>query len=298
MNSSLPSASPFAAFVAPARAYPQLWRLIVGLLLILVVMALVIGVALLAIWVLARPGGGGGWVTDLIAGQTTPSTFFLLFSMGGLALGAATAARLLHKRPAVSLIGPARRAARDFLVAAGVVALLYGAAMVIWSIKFDPVPNLPVDQWLMLLPLGLLALLIQTGAEEIAFRGYVFQQLAVRFRPVWIAMIGSSVIFGMLHYHAELPPLQRWLIVAWATGFGLAAADLTRVTGNIGAAWGFHMVNNCAAVLILATEGIAPGLALYHTPYNMAETPILSVIAVDGLVTLVAWIAVRRAVAR
>ena len=41
---------------------------------------------------------------------------------------------------------------------------------------------MPLAAWAAWLPLVLPALLVQTAAEEIAFRGYLMQGLAARFR--------------------------------------------------------------------------------------------------------------------
>ena len=97
MNTS--SAIPFAAFVEPARARPQVWRLLVGLLITVIVMALFVALLIAVFRVFAQPVARAHWIDALINGQDANSTLFNLFAITGMGLGAAVAARLLHRRP-------------------------------------------------------------------------------------------------------------------------------------------------------------------------------------------------------
>jgi membrane protease YdiL (CAAX protease family) len=188
---------------------------------------------------------------------------------------------------------------RDFVAAFGVVAGLMALSVIGWAWSYDAVPNIPPGRWLLLLPLTILALLIQTGAEELLFRGYLQQQLAARFRARIVWLFVPSILFGLVHLNPALAPESRWLIVGAATAFGLAAADLTARTGSIGAAWGFHFANNLLAVGVLATDGALTGLSLFRTPYTMDQSATLDPLVLFDLGFLVlAWWLVRRVVAR
>ena len=97
-----------------------------------------------------------------------------------------------------------------------------------------------------------LVLLIQTGTEELYFRGYLQQQFAADLRQA-LGLDGTAVAFVR---HRALYERQRaqtgWLYVFWATLLGLACADLTARTGNIGAAIGLHLSNNSFAFVLVA----------------------------------------------
>jgi hypothetical protein len=110
--------------------------------------------------------------------------------------------------------------------------------------------------------------LIQTGAEEVLFRGYMQQQLAARFSSPIMWMVLPSAIFAALHYQPEIMGDNTWLMMAAVFVFAVLAADLTAVTGNIGAAWAMHFVNNALAILVVATDGPLSGLALYIAPIS------------------------------
>ncbi len=55
------------------------------------------------------------------------------------------------------------------------------------------------------------ACLIQTGAEELVFRGYLQQQLAARFASPLIWMVLPALIFGAVHYDPATAGPNVWL---------------------------------------------------------------------------------------
>jgi len=291
--------SPFDAYIGPARPKSQLWRLLVGCLLCLVIYVGFVGVLFGLLVVMQGIDQAALLARELAEANTPTAALALLFTFAGMALGPIITVRLLHKRSAASLFGPRARVFRDFAIAAGTVGLIYGLAMVYWSTRYDAVPQLNVMLWLSFLPLAIVALLIQTGAEELVFRGYLMQQLAARFRSPLIWMVLPSVVFGAVHFDPTTGGDNVWLIIAAAGLFGLVAADLTAVTGSIGAAWGFHFANNFAALLIVAVDGTIPGLALYLTPYGAQDIATLRpLILLDLLALAIAWFLVRRILRR
>jgi hypothetical protein len=162
--------------------------------------------------------------------------------------------------------------------------------------------------WLALAPLALAALLVQTGAEELFYRGYVQQQVAARFDNPWVWLTLPNVLFALAHWDMEGAFVQNAQYVLWAFCFGLAASDLTARTGAIGAAVGFHLVNNVYAFAFFAPlEGPDSGLALFlFAPMgedalfdSLAETPLVSgpylaELLMVGLMWLAARVAIRR----
>ena len=300
MDSVVAMQRPFDRFIFPARAYPQLWRLALGGCLI-VVLSVAGSIVVFGLgWRIAAQGEDlMSWAGRMSAADTALGTLLLLMSFLGMALGAILAARWLHRRGAGTLFGPSVRVLRDFVSAFAVVTVLMLLSLALWSLANDAVPNLPPGTWALLLPLSLLGLLIQTGAEELVFRGYLQQQLAARFRSPLAWALVPSLLFGIVHFNPELPPAGTWTIVGAAAIFGLAAADLTARTGSIGAAWGFHFANNVMAVAILSTDGTINGLSLLRTPYSVEESLTLDALILLDLGFLVlAWWLVRRMVAR
>ncbi len=289
----------FDAYIGPARPKSQLWRLLIGSVLCIGIYTGFIGV-LFGLLILTQGVDQAALLAREVTEAKTPTAALaLLFTFVGMALGPIITVRLLHKRPAASLFGPRVRVIRDFAVAAGTVGLIYGLAMIFWTARHDAVPQLDFSLWLSFLPLAIVALLIQTGAEELVFRGYLMQQLAARFRSPLIWMVFPALIFGAVHFDPTTSGDNVWLIIAAAGLFGLVATDLTAVTGSIGAAWGFHFANNFAALLIVAVDGTIPGLALYLTPYGTEDIATLRPLILLDLLTLaIAWFLVRRILRR
>jgi uncharacterized protein len=290
----------FERFVLPARTRPQLWRLVVGLILAIVIYTLWVIAVLAAAWFTIGEGRNPTvWASGIAEADEPVGTLILLLTFVGMALGPMLVARWIHKRPAGSLFGPRVRTLRDFAIAAGIVFAVLGVSLGLWSFQYDAVPNLPVSLWLLLLPLTLLGLVVQTGAEEVLFRGYLQSQLAARFRSPIAWLVIPSLLFGIVHFDPTRAGDNAWLVVASAATFGLLAADLTARTGSIGAAWGFHFANNTVAIAILSTDGTISGLSRWLTPYTLAELdgPGL-IVALDVAMLILAWWLVRRAVAR
>lgn len=255
-----------ARFVDPARATSDPRLLLIG---VLVVETLYLAsVYLMAPFLTLVPLAPAAEV----AGGTTPRGLLIqLCSFITLGLAVVLVSRRLHGRGFVSLIGPLDEAWRHLLR----VTLVLGVLVLI--VEFVP-PDLELmnyvemrPMWLALLPLSLLALLIQTGAEELFYRGYVQQQLAARFERPWVWLVLPSVLFALAHWSPNLPPVDALHYLIWAFFFGLAAADLTARSGTLGPAIGFHLVNNALAFLLFGEAGgVDSGLALFLFP---AEPP-------------------------
>ena len=285
-------------FVAPARARAALWRLLIGLVVILLVYALCIA-GLFGI-LIATSGleGANAWMGRMANADTPTAALLVLATFIGMGLGPMLAARLLHGRAMATLFGSRARLVRDFAIAAAVCGVVYGLASLVPS-EVSPVPNLEFPLWASFLPLALVGVLVQTGAEEVLFRGYIQQQLAARFASPLMWMLLPSGVFAILHYQPTVMGENTWVVVAAVFLFALLAADLTARTGSIGAAWGFHFANNTVAILFLALDGPLSGLALYTVPMGaMTGAELRPMLLLDMVVTLLIWAAIRFAVTR
>ncbi len=288
---------PFERFVAPARQRPQLWRTLLGFLLIVTVTILG-AIAVMIAFIVARGlEPGMGYFQTMETEGATPT---LVIIMLGLFIfpfaGALLAARVLHERAPGTLLGPGLL--RGFGMAVAGAALVYLAVTVLLPATFDLEPNLPFEVFLGYLPFALVVLLIQTGAEEIVFRGYLQTQLAARFGNPLVWMLVPALGFGLLHGDPSGGVDKLWLMLP-PTLFGLIAADLTRVTGSIGAAWGLHFLNNVSAILFVSLDGELSGLALYRAPFGVDDISLADpLIWQDMVTTVIIWACLRLWLAR
>lgn len=284
--------------VAPARARPELWRLFVGIGLAIAT-GVALNAALARILAVVAPDF---WKHDLAEaaapGQTPAALLVILATFGFFTIGVAVAARLVHDRPALTLIGPPRVAWRQFRA---VLAALAALAIVVallppygTPLEGQPNPNLAPGTWLALLPLSLVAVLIQTSAEEILFRGYLQQQLAARFASplVWAGV--PSALFALGHYVPAETGENAVFVALWAAVFGLLMADLTARAGSLGPAIAIHFANNVTALLLFSASDSMNGLALYVSPAAAADPALVRAwLPVDFAAMVVAWLAAR-----
>ncbi len=289
----------FRRYIAPARARAQVWRLLLGAALVTATYLLGIAVIFALVALFSGPQYMLSWAMTMSSASTPAGMFMLFASFVGAALGPMLAVRWIHRRKIATLFGPRVRVLRDFAIAAVTVLVIYGALLALWSLKFDAVPNIQPARWLVLLPFALLGVLLQTGAEELVFRAYLPQQLAARFQSPWIWMVLPAIAFAALHYDRESSGSNTFMVIAAAGLFALIATDLTRRTGSIGAAWGFHFANNVLAIVFIATDGSITGLALYVTPYQASDTAVLPMLMLgDVAVMALAWLTLRRLLQR
>ncbi|MDF3349698.1 CPBP family intramembrane metalloprotease [Sulfitobacter sp. KE34] len=295
-----PDYSAHAAFVAPARSTSALWRFFLGLFV-----AVVAYVALNELYFQTVYGLAGSAAPslhgDLLKGATPQAMYLLLFSFGTMAMAVAVTVRIVHRRSAGSLFGLPGRLWPSFRAVSGAMLLLGVALAVLppWSMGGELTPNLPLSRWLLLLPLSLLAVLVQVSAEEIVFRGYVQQQLAARFNAPLIWMVLPSALFAAGHYLPAEAGENALMVALWAGFFGILMADLTARSGSLGPAIAVHLWNNVSAILIVSLPDDLSGLALYLTPFSMDDAAALrSWLPVDFALMLVSWLAARLAIRR
>ena len=282
-------------FVAPARLRPQVWRLVLGLGLILVVYLVWMAVIGLIVTLAVGVTGAEQALGQMGVGSTPLSILVLMLTFAGLILGTFAAVRWVHKRPIASLFGPRALLLRDFGVAFGVF-MAVSAPGIVWVLASGTLtPGVPLTTWVIYAVPVLLGLLLQTGAEEIVFRGYLQQQLAARFAARWVAFVIPSILFGLLHYAPDQMGQGTWLLVGLTGFFGLLMADLTARSGALGLAWGMHFGNNILAILIFTTGEALDGVALFRLPFSMTDpSSILGLLLADLAGIVLVWAVLRR----
>ena len=165
---------PHENLVSTAREKPQIWRLVLGLVVAGFV-TFFAGFAMRTVLGVVSPDLQRELLNPANGEGNTPLTLLLLlFSFGFVILGIFVAARLVQQRSPLSLIGPLSLAIRQFLRVAGLVIALGVLVMILPPYDMgEPLePNLPIGIWLALLPISLLAVLTQVASEEILFRLY------------------------------------------------------------------------------------------------------------------------------
>ncbi|HEX2037637.1 MAG TPA: type II CAAX endopeptidase family protein [Chloroflexota bacterium] len=156
---------------------------------------------------------------------------------------------------------------------------------------------------LALLLLKLVGPLATGFIEELAFRGYVFQNLGGRF-PIWVAALGAGVIFGLVHFGG--PGVNAWFVLS-TTVISVLLVITRLTTRTLWMAIGWHGAWNWAQYHLfgLAYVNVSDfGDAVFHVRQRGPELLVgqapaieggLLTIAVElvGLVVFLAWPAAR-----
>lgn len=286
----------FDTFIDPAYERNEIWRLLQGLITgtcVFVVLAFVIlgaGNGLLGLYDVDA-------LIDVLSKGVEPAAMFLILLSFFALMYATFAAAAWHHRDPGTLFGPRRIVVADFLRMGllSIVVLLGVGAGMHYVIQDTLTLQHPVSKWALMMLWAVPLLFVQISAEEVFFRGYLLQQLAARFNSPVIWAVFPSLLFGALHYDPSLDASLALMGVASATIFGLLAVDLTRMTGSLGAAMGYHFVNNFVAMLLVGFEGRLSGLALYLSGFTFDDVEVLRIlVAVDLAILFFVWAVARK----
>ncbi|MEP5762211.1 MAG: type II CAAX endopeptidase family protein [Litoreibacter sp.] len=294
----VPRTENFEAFIAPARRYPAIWRMILGIIsgfLVFLIGAFFVTTLLsraLGIIDVSSPD----FISELERAETPEFMIIIFATFIPMALGAITMAAW-HKRGLASLLGTRHRFVEFFAKGFAVIVVLTAGYFAIDFITggLDFVRHLTWTEWSKHLIWAVPLLFIQITAEELVFRGYLQQQLAVCFNSFIWWMILPSLVFALGHFKADLDPVLAVMIVFATFLFGLIAADFTRITGSLGAAMGLHFANNFFSLLVIGVPGQLSGVALFHTPYRMDDAELVAgFLVIDIAILGLIWLIGRR----
>jgi len=286
----------YETLIAAARDKTTPVRLVLGVVLLapvsMILSTFVLG---FLIGALGFAGGDDEAMGAVLNGRSAQAVLLLLFSFTGYILALAIVLRLVHGRHLAGLIGPAPltldQGRRVFLA---VAAFLVVFVLVPAGEGFALSRQHAFGEWVIFLLPALAGILVQVSAEELVFRGYFQSHLAALARNPLIWMGAPALLFGLLHYDVRTYGDNAWLIVLWAIGFGLAAADITARAGTLGPAIAMHVANNALAFLIAAPEGYLDGLALYTYDFPIRDSSrVLEWLPQEALATLCMWLCAR-----
>jgi len=122
-----------------------------------------------------------------------------------------------------------------------VVAMVLCANLTYVQLRGEPFHTMRISQWLS----GITFLLVDGFTEEVLSRGVIFGVLQRRGLP--IAVIGSSLMFGLMHlnvYIGNWDPWQAYWHVMSAASFGVFACALLVVTKSMWVPIIFHSLSD------------------------------------------------------
>lgn len=118
-----------------------------------------------------------------------------------------------------------------------------------YSFSFTPSKFYP------LLIIALLCIPFQTWFEELLFRSYLMQGAGLLFRLRVVALLLTSLGFGLLHsFNPEVKEFGFIATMPYYVGFGLFAGLLVIMDNGIEMAFGIHAVNNIYSAVFVTYE--------------------------------------------
>jgi membrane protease YdiL (CAAX protease family) len=260
----------------------SLWRYVLGVILIIFTWIVITAVLVVA------------------AERSAPSVQAALGLLGFLPMLVMplVVTRVLHGRPAGTLIGPAQRLnwgriGRAMLVWAGMSAAAV-IAEVLW--KGLSSYRLNVDNFLSNLTIIFIYVFmipIQATAEEVFFRGYLLQATG-RLTRNWVILGIMNSLFFMLPHLANPEARTAGIVLAglnWLAS-GMFYTLLTLRSGSLDYAIGAHVINNVLSATLISYPGGALGeIALVMTKELDAAFGLVTFV----VAAVIAYVALTRA---
>lgn len=164
--------------------------------------------------------------------------------------------RYLHHRPIVSLFTARERFDwKRFFLSFFIWGAVSGIFLGVMIASGAPIKwNFNPSTFVMLTLVSLFIMPLQTTAEEVFFRGLLFQGLGRVFGKAWISLLITSALFGLLH--GSNPEVEKigTILLVYYIGTGLFLGLLTHLDNGLELGMGYHAVNNIFAALILTND--------------------------------------------
>ncbi len=118
--------------------------------------------------------------------------------------------------------------------------------------------NFQPGQFAILILISLIFIPLQTGFEEVLFRGYLLQGFQLLTKNKWVAVVITGVLFGLLHIaNPEVAEFGLELAMSQYVLFGILFGFMTVMDNGLELAWGAHAANNIFLSLFVTHEASA-----------------------------------------
>jgi membrane protease YdiL (CAAX protease family) len=209
---------------------------------------------------IANGGGQGAMSGNILdwSSQLGENTIlaYLLFPFALVLLTLVLGNRFIHKRTVLSLFTARTKFDwKRFFLSAGIWTALMSIILGLMMVGNDNI------QWNMnpstIVPLVLISLLlipIQTTAEEVLFRGYLFQAFGHKNRRGWMTVVITGVLFGLMH--GANPEVQTlgYGVMSYYIMTGIFLGLMVLMDDGLELSMGYHAANNIFAALILTNQ--------------------------------------------
>ena len=164
--------------------------------------------------------------------------------------------KFLHGRPVRTILTSREDFDwKRFFFAFGLWGVIMIAALFVGIAAGAPISwNMNPQSILILTSISLFILPLQTAAEEVLFRGFLFQAFGQLTGKAWLSILGTGSLFGFLHWANPEVALIGDILLLFYIWTGLFLGIITHMDDGIELGLGYHTVNNVFAALIVTNE--------------------------------------------
>lgn len=167
----------------------------------------------------------------------------------------------LHGRSMNETINGREHIRQNRIWAGMAVWAVISVMLMVISLKTSPddfILRFNVAKFIPLLLLTLLILPFQTSFEEIFFRGYLSQGIAVWTKNRWCVLVIISLVFGLMHaLNPEVKEFGFWMMMPQYVLMGALLGLISILDDGIELALGIHFANNAFGSLFVTHSASA-----------------------------------------
>lgn len=174
----------------------------------------------------------------------------------------------VHKKVFLSIITAySRLRYKRFFTAFGIWAtlLILSVTGAYFIDPSDVVVQFEPQRFAVLVLVSVLLMPIQTSTEEIVFRGYLMQGLALAFKNGIVPLLITSLLFGLMHMENPEAKTYGWgIMLPYYSLFGFFLGFITLLDEGLELAMGIHCANNLiSSLLITSPNGVLKTDAIF-----------------------------------
>ena len=141
---------------------------------------------------------------------------------------------------------------------------------------------------LVLIVVSFLFVPFQAAFEEVIFRGYLMQGLAVLARNRWFPLLMTSLLFGLMHsFNPEVKEFGFLTMMPQYVTFGLIFGIVTILDDGIEAAIGAHTANNIFLCIMVTHESSALQTPAVYEQQNVYPYTEFAALLVTGIIFVI-----------
>lgn len=197
----------------------------------------------------------------------------------------------LNNRTFILTINGAGKIRWNRFVVSFFVWLILSALYFFIYLKADPSNfslNNVSETLLILIVVSFLFVPFQAAFEEVLFRGYLMQGLAVLTRNRWFPLLMTSLLFGLMHaFNPEVKEFGFFTMMPQYVVFGLIFGIITILDDGIEAAIGAHTANNIFLCIMVTNKSSALQTPAIYEQQNIYPFNEFVALLVTGIIFII-----------